>query len=837
MRLHLGAELFFLLSLTDFSVADIEEHKYCIVGAGPAGVQLGHFLYLAERDYIILERAPQAASWFSKFPIHRVLNYINRRFTRRANLEFNLRHDWNSLLGSEKTVGLFGSWSKDYWPSADTLVKYINAFAEPQVQAGKLRFRQTVLNVAACNHPDADQAHSTGFVCNYLLSVMNSSRTNDKSCKSDDSTDEFRCRADNVEAWQIKCSVVIMANGQQKPRQVKDWIDGLSTVSIPYSELDRFPLESFENRSVLIVGGGNAAMETADALRDYVQDIQVLGRYEFPSRRMAETHYVGDLRGRRGTLHDAFYFKSYEGELTYDYGKRFIAVPCGPDTDHRGFQGKPPVCIFPVAEGEDEMENRGDFVVLTSVEELRMDLVNEAKRVFGNRVFERKPTLALAASRQIEQQLPVIPQRAINKVLCMTTSDLRRPMNLKERELLVRLKDTVTNVVEDSEEWRKPIDTVITALGWQYDTSIFDTSVTINMTGPPQRKHDQQTYPLLSSEYESVSAKHLFVAGAASHGMDRYKYKGSGGFIHGFRFTARALWRILEARYEHELHPVSQPITVDGTTKFTWDFADPKMMRFNASQVVGLANALPPLWAKLQERINDAAGPYEMVGGSLADGIIYDCKGKSAWYMEDVPEDLIHDRYSEHPRLTWSYHYGRFHRDMYQASICGVRAASAGVFSNFIHPVLQYFPAGPVRSSFGGSIGAVGPWGESGNNHSDTKSLLHRYLIKKGELDFREHPSTVWAEFAEVRRLHIREAYVQTNWDDPDVIERMSLFMAHIEVGAAQFCRGQGSGDVDHKFDEATDVVLQIKSHPLTKKARKKLNEGCDDLVAKLQWR
>ena len=50
------------------------------------------------------------------------------------NLEFNLRHDWNSLLdGDLDKIPLFGNWSKEYWPPAETLVDYINAFAAPQV--------------------------------------------------------------------------------------------------------------------------------------------------------------------------------------------------------------------------------------------------------------------------------------------------------------------------------------------------------------------------------------------------------------------------------------------------------------------------------------------------------------------------------------------------------------------------------------------------------------------------------------------------------------------------------------------------------------------------------
>ena len=55
----------------------------------PAGVQLGHYLHKAGRDYVTLERNPAAASWFSKFPVHRQLNSLNRRNTRESNIEFN----------------------------------------------------------------------------------------------------------------------------------------------------------------------------------------------------------------------------------------------------------------------------------------------------------------------------------------------------------------------------------------------------------------------------------------------------------------------------------------------------------------------------------------------------------------------------------------------------------------------------------------------------------------------------------------------------------------------------------------------------------------------------
>ena len=35
---------------------------------------------------------------------------------------------------------------------------------------------------------------------------------------------------------------------------------------------------------------------------------------------------------------------------------------------------------------------------------------------------------------------------------------------------------------------------------------------------------------------------------------------------------------------------------------------------------------------------------YEMVAGSLSDAIVYDCKNKKSWYVEDLTDDMIHKR-------------------------------------------------------------------------------------------------------------------------------------------------------------------------------------------------
>ena len=63
--------------------------RYCIVGAGPGGLQLGQFLLDAGRDYVIFERSHGPGSFFERFPIHRQLISLNKRHTGRDNAEFS----------------------------------------------------------------------------------------------------------------------------------------------------------------------------------------------------------------------------------------------------------------------------------------------------------------------------------------------------------------------------------------------------------------------------------------------------------------------------------------------------------------------------------------------------------------------------------------------------------------------------------------------------------------------------------------------------------------------------------------------------------------------------
>ena len=75
-------------------------HDYCIVGGGPAGLQMAFHMAKARNDFILLERTRPGVK-FETQPVHRELISINKRFTSRANPVFNERHDWNSLLSDD----------------------------------------------------------------------------------------------------------------------------------------------------------------------------------------------------------------------------------------------------------------------------------------------------------------------------------------------------------------------------------------------------------------------------------------------------------------------------------------------------------------------------------------------------------------------------------------------------------------------------------------------------------------------------------------------------------------------------------------------------------------
>ena len=90
---------------------------YLIIGAGPAGLQLGYFFEKAGRNYRILEAGPTPGTFFRTFPRHRTLISINKVYTGFDDPEMNLRWDWNSLLSDDDEM-LLKNYTGKYFPDA-----------------------------------------------------------------------------------------------------------------------------------------------------------------------------------------------------------------------------------------------------------------------------------------------------------------------------------------------------------------------------------------------------------------------------------------------------------------------------------------------------------------------------------------------------------------------------------------------------------------------------------------------------------------------------------------------------------------------------------------------
>lgn len=84
---------------------------YLVIGAGPAGLQLGHLLERAGRDYLILEGGEAPGSFFRTFPRQRRLISINKPRTGWQDAELRLRMDWNSRLSDQPNL-LFTRYSE-----------------------------------------------------------------------------------------------------------------------------------------------------------------------------------------------------------------------------------------------------------------------------------------------------------------------------------------------------------------------------------------------------------------------------------------------------------------------------------------------------------------------------------------------------------------------------------------------------------------------------------------------------------------------------------------------------------------------------------------------------
>lgn len=241
-----------------------EVYDYIVVGAGPAGCQMGFYLTRAERKYLILEVAEEAGHFFSYSPRHKTLISINKRFNGFPEAEYNMRHDWNSLLSDDPTM-LFKYYDQELFPNPDNLVKYMKDYANKFNL--NIKYKTKVTKIDRC--PE---------------------------------TQEFTIETNN---GSFRAKSVLVATGccsERPPRGLKGWelIESYDTHSLNQKD--------YENKRVCVIGRGNSAFEVANHLAGHACQLMIMTGAAM--KHAWDSHFVGDLRAVNNTVIDMYQLKS-----------------------------------------------------------------------------------------------------------------------------------------------------------------------------------------------------------------------------------------------------------------------------------------------------------------------------------------------------------------------------------------------------------------------------------------------------------------------------------------------------------------------------------------------
>lgn len=252
------------------------ECQNIIIGAGPAGIQLGYFYKKNNLDYFILENENNCGSFFNKYPHSSKLISINKKYTGNNNDEFNMRHDWNSLLNDE--MFLLNNLTEEYYPESKYLFEYINIFA--QKNNLNIKYNKKVTKINKCNNIEENKNK------NYEIITENGEK--------------------------YFCKNLIIGTGLSK-MNIPDMIINTEKKIKHYGEFEKNyftseeKLSEYKNKKVLIIGGGNASYELANILNKYTSSILIFGK----TRELSiVSHYVGDLRSIYYPFFDTFSLKS-----------------------------------------------------------------------------------------------------------------------------------------------------------------------------------------------------------------------------------------------------------------------------------------------------------------------------------------------------------------------------------------------------------------------------------------------------------------------------------------------------------------------------------------------
>jgi thioredoxin reductase len=249
---------------------NIQHKEYIILGAGPAGLQLGYYFEKENKDYTILEQGNNPGTSFEKFPKHRKLISINKIHTGETDPELKLRHDWNSLLTDDYQLW-FSDYDKNYFPHPDSLCTYLKDFS-------------TLYNLKISYNSQVN-----------LISKLDNG---------------YRLTLNN--GTSISCTNLIIATGVGKPYLPS--IPGIELVT-QYEDIS-LDLKPYEDKTVLVIGKGNSGFETADHLISAARTIHICS--PTPLKLAWKTHFVGNLRAVNNNFLDTYQLKSQNAVLDGD---------------------------------------------------------------------------------------------------------------------------------------------------------------------------------------------------------------------------------------------------------------------------------------------------------------------------------------------------------------------------------------------------------------------------------------------------------------------------------------------------------------------------------------
>jgi thioredoxin reductase len=236
-------------------------------------------------------------------------------------------------------------------------------------------------------------------------------------------------------------------------------------------------------------------------------------------------------------------------------------------------------------------------------------------------------------------------------------------------------------------------DRVLVCTGFRFDASVFadDCRPDLVIKG---------RFPDMTSGYESVNVPGLYFAGTITQMRD-FK-RSTSGFIHGFRYGARALGRILAERHEETAWP----------------------SRELPARPAELATAL-------LERLCRTSALWQQFG-HLGDVVV---AGDGApRYYEEVPVDYVHDGAlsTAANRIVVTLEYGPDHdkHDPFDVNVRRIRQNDPGVAdaAAYLHPVLRHYRDGEQVGEHHVAENLENEWDHPRAHHAPLAAFLAGFL-------------------------------------------------------------------------------------------------------------